>query len=100
MGATKRIKPRRLAEKLKRIRVELGFTLDELSEKLSSPDITLYRGTIHNYEGGDREPPLLVLLRYSRMANVYLEVLVDDEIDLPKRIPTKQKSEGMKLKTS
>lgn len=100
MGATKRIKPRRLAEKLKRIRVDLGLTLDELAEKLSNPDITLYRGTIHNYEGGDREPPLPVLLNYARLANVYLETLVDDEIDLPEKIPSRQKSEGVKLRTS
>ncbi len=96
MGATKRIKPQYLAKKLKRIRVELDMTLEELAEKLSSLNITLYRGTIHNYETGDREPPLPVLLQYSKLANVYLEVLVDDEIDLPKGIPSTKKSEGIK----
>ena len=29
------------------------------------------------------DPDLLTLLSYGRLANVYLDVLVDDELDLP-----------------
>jgi len=99
MGSTKRLKPQYLADKLKKIRVELGMTMDVLGEKLSNKSIAVYRGTIHNYESGEREPPLAVLLQYSRLANVYLEVLVDDEIDLPSKIPSAQKSQGIKMKS-
>ena len=95
MGSTKRVKPRHLAEKLKKVRIGLGLTLEILGEKLSSKEITIYRGTIHNYETGDREPPLTVLLRYSKLANVYLEVFVDDDLDLPTAIPSLKKSEGV-----
>ncbi len=98
MGATKRIKPQRLAEKLKKVRLDLGLTLEMLGEKLSNKEITIYRGTIHNYETGNREPPLLVLYQYSKLANVCLEVFVDDKIDLPAKIPSIKKSKGVSSK--
>jgi transcriptional regulator with XRE-family HTH domain len=96
MGATKRVKPENLPAKLKRIRSGLNMTLDEMAERLRTQSITLYRGTIHNYESGDREPPLTVLLQYSKLANVYLEVLVDDQLDLPEYLPSPKKSEGIR----
>ena len=34
-----------------------------------------------------REPSLLILLAYARVARVHLEVLVDDAVDLPARLP-------------
>jgi hypothetical protein len=39
--------------------------------------------SLSNWETGRREPDLLVLLRYSEVANVCLDVLVDDEFELP-----------------
>jgi hypothetical protein len=39
---------------------------------------------------------LPVLLRYARVSNVYLEVLVDDELDLPKKLPSPAKHKGLK----
>jgi transcriptional regulator with XRE-family HTH domain len=44
---------------------------------------------VSNYERGTREPPLQVLLRYARIAGVYVDVLIDDDLDLPSRLPTK-----------
>ena len=40
---------------------------------------------INNYQvrTRTRDPDLLTLLSYGRLANVYLDVLVDDEMDLP-----------------
>ncbi len=87
MGADKRVKPERLSEKLKYIRQNLGFTLEVMADKLRTPKMSLYRGTIHNYESGDREPPLPVLLRYARLANIYVELIIDDELELPKTLP-------------
>lgn len=87
MGTEIRIKPERLAEKLKQIRQVSGLTLEAMAEKVKTPKITLYRGTIHNYESGDREPPLAVLLQYARLANVYVEILIDDDLNLPARLP-------------
>lgn len=55
--------------------------------------------SISQYERGKIEPPIFVLLRYSEMANVWLEVLVRDELELPEKLPAKLKSEGVKGKT-
>lgn len=39
-----------------------------------------------------------MLLEYARIANVYLDALADDEVDLPEPLPANQKSEGLKIK--
>jgi hypothetical protein len=57
---------------------------------------TLFRSNISKYELGTGEPPLPVLLKYARVANVYLEVLVDDNLDLPAKLPCPRKHEGSK----
>jgi hypothetical protein len=44
---------------------------------------------------GSREPSLLVILNYARLANVYVDVLIDDELDLPEQIPSREKSCGI-----
>jgi hypothetical protein len=38
------------------------------------------------------------MLEYARIANVYLDVLADDELDLPEKLPASPKSEGVKRK--
>jgi hypothetical protein len=60
----------------------------------------LIQGAISAYELGNREPSLMVLLTYARIACVYLDVLVDDALDLPDRLPSKPKSEGHRSKKS
>lgn len=42
------------------------------------------------------EPPLKVRLRYAEAAGVYLEVLADDGLDLPERLPCVPKSHGVR----
>ncbi|HST52942.1 MAG TPA: hypothetical protein VLJ61_13100 [Pyrinomonadaceae bacterium] len=37
-----------------------------------------------------------MLLEYARIANVYVEVLIDDGLDLPARLPSPTKSEGVR----
>ena len=81
-----RPRPERLAEKLRQIRTLLNYTLEEMAQALAqvkkSPPT---KSHIHRFEVGVREPSLLVLLEYSRVAGVPLEILVDDGLDLPKR---------------
>lgn len=83
-----RPQPDRLAEKLRQIRTRLGYTLEEMAQALAkvkkSPPNKSY---IHRFEAGTREPSLLVLLEYSRVAGVPMESLVDDDLDLPERLP-------------
>lgn len=96
MGRAERAKPQRLAEKLRCIRRALNLTAEQMITRLDYPKLPLYRASITEYEKGRREPPLLILLQYARAANVLLEVLVDDSIDLPNQIPNKEKSLGIK----
>lgn len=79
-----RIKPEFLAEKLLAIRTELRLTQIELAEELSCEKIKLRKSDISRYESGTREPSLVVLLRYARLANVTMETLVDDKLALTK----------------
>jgi transcriptional regulator with XRE-family HTH domain len=97
MGST-RPRPARLAEKLLQIRNALGVSPTELLSRLGVGDKIDYT-TISKYELDKNEPPLEILLQYARIANVYMETLVDDELDLPERLPSRTKSEGIKRKT-
>lgn len=87
-----RPQPDHLAEKLRQIRNRLGYTLEEMAQALSqvkkSPP---NKSHIHRFEAGIREPSLLVLLQYSRVAKVPLEALVDDELELPQTTRAKRK---------
>lgn len=65
--------------------------------RLSDED-GLFRSSISGYELGTRLPPYNVLLAYARSVNIYVEVLIDDEIDLPRKLPSKIKSQGLKAK--
>src|SRR3712207_280609 len=87
MGRSRRPRPARLAAKLRQIRTGLGLTQEQMFEHLGETKTALYPGHISLYEGGQREPPLPVLLRYARIARVYVDVLIDDELDLPNKLP-------------
>lgn len=87
MGS-KRITPKRLAEKLKKIREDLKVTNEELIDRLNCPEIPLYRASITQYEKGQREPPLSVLLRYARLYGISVESLIDDGLDLSDKCPS------------
>lgn len=83
MGRKERTKPERLAEKLRTIRLNGDLTCEQMVERLNCPKISLYRASITEYEKGRREPPALILLAYARFADITVEVLIDDELDLP-----------------
>ena len=46
---------------------------------------------ISEFELGKNEPPLAVLLAYARVAGVCVDVLIDDDLDLPAKLPSKTK---------
>lgn len=99
MGSASRPKPVRLAGKLLRIRTALGLSQSEMLARLDEM-ANLFRSNISAYERGVREPPLPILLKYARAAGVWIDVLVDDELDLPEHLPVSPKSEGIKRKKS
>lgn len=92
MGRRERTKPQRMGEKLRVIREALELTAEEMIERLNYPEIPLHRASITEYEKGRREPPSLILLQYARAANIQVEILIDDKLDLPKNLPNKSKS--------
>ena len=91
MGRSNRQRPIRLATKLQTIRTQLGLTQEQMIEHLDCPQIPLYPASISQYEMGKREPPLLVLLQYAKVAGVSMEMLVDDALDLPDKLPAETK---------
>jgi transcriptional regulator with XRE-family HTH domain len=91
MGAKARPKPKRLAEKLLQIRQALGLSQNEMIARLG---VDLTQNRISDYELDMGEPPLPVLLRYARVAGICVDTLIDDELDLPTRLPAKPKHGG------
>jgi transcriptional regulator with XRE-family HTH domain len=88
MGTYPRLKQKRLPEKLRAIRDAFGISQNEMLKRLDAENLIEYN-RISEFESGKREPPLLILLKYARAANVSTDVLIDDELDLPDKLPSK-----------
>jgi transcriptional regulator with XRE-family HTH domain len=88
MGTKVRPRPTNLRHKLRQIRIELGLSQVKMIERLGFGD-SMHVARISEYEQGLREPSLHVLLAYGRVARVHLEQLIDDNLDLPARLPGK-----------
>jgi transcriptional regulator with XRE-family HTH domain len=95
MGTYPRLRQQRLPEKLWAIRDALGLSQTEMLKRLGAEELIEYN-RISEFESGKREPPLLILLSYARVANVWTDVLIDDELDLPDRLPSRAKSAGVR----
>lgn len=93
------LRPKRLGLKLAEIRRQLQLSQNELIHQFGFTDV-LVREEVSAFERGVRVPPLIVLLEYAKAANVYLEVIVDDALDLPKQIPCRAKHQGIKRTSS
>jgi transcriptional regulator with XRE-family HTH domain len=98
MGRNARGRPKRLAEKLLYIRQTFGLSQNDLIWRLGLSD-ELVQANVSLYERGQREPTLKELLKYARLANVYVDALIDDEIDLPEKLPPRRKSMGVRRKS-
>jgi transcriptional regulator with XRE-family HTH domain len=91
MGQRRRPRPKHLAAKLRRVRSLLELTQEQMAQRLSHIESPPQPGHISEFEQGKREPSLLYLLAVARLANLSLEVLVDDEMKLPNRLPTRSR---------
>jgi DNA-binding XRE family transcriptional regulator len=80
VGRSRRNKSLKLSHKLLTIRKRLGMSQTEMARSLQ---LTVHYSAVSNFELGTREPDLLVVLRYARLADVPMESLIDDEISLP-----------------
>ncbi len=83
MGTNKAERPKRLTEKLRRIRLKLGLSQVGMAEALEKFDVKMYPGYVGSYETNARVPSYPVVLAYARLARVSVEQIIDDELDLP-----------------
>jgi transcriptional regulator with XRE-family HTH domain len=95
MGARPRLRQKRLPEKLRAIRDALGISQSEMLRRLGAEELIDY-SRISEFETGKGEPPLRILLQYARVANVWADVLIDDDLDLPDKMPSAKKHEGVR----
>jgi transcriptional regulator with XRE-family HTH domain len=80
MGRSRRNKPLKLSHKLLAIRKHLQLSQTQMAKAL---ELTVHYSAVSNFELGTREPDLLIVLRYARLAGISMETIVDDGIDLP-----------------
>ena len=90
MGVRPRQRPKRLPEKLLAIRTALEVSQVQMVNRLDAEG-AIVPGQISEFETGKREPSLIILLQYARVAGVCVDVLIDDEQDLPANLPAKPK---------
>lgn len=94
MGKGKRERPIRLGNKLAEIRRKLALSQNAMLRHLGLND-KLTREELSAYERGVREPTLLTLLKYAQIAGIYVDVLIDDDVELPEKLPCVPKREGI-----
>lgn len=88
MGRKARLRPERLAEKLRQVRLALGLSQTELLNRLG---FDIHYSRVSEYELGKNEPPLPILLRYAEIAGVCVDLLINDNLDIPEKLPAKPK---------
>lgn len=87
-GSRRRPVPKLLAKKLKQLRAERGWTQEDMAKRLgemmksrssaSPPDGAM----ISRFERGEREPNLIVLHAYAKVAHVTVDIFIDDRFTL------------------
>ena len=78
MGRQRRPTPRLLANKLKRIREELGIGQAEMAKRLAGGPSQPDGAMVSRYERGEREPNLFVIVAYCKAAGIPADCLIDD----------------------
>ena len=74
-----RPRPKLLASKLFTIRQELGLSQPQIAKRLGIQEYT----NVSKYERDVNEPSLMIVLAYARLAEIPVEYLIDDALDLP-----------------
>jgi hypothetical protein len=67
---------------------DLGIPQAEMFERLGNTGTRLYIGHIDDYEKDRCVPTLHVVLAYARVVGIPMELIVDDVLDLPERLPS------------
>ena len=90
MGKSARQRPANLGDKLLKIRSSLNLSQAQMLKRLGLGGV-LFRSAISGYELGKREPSLPVLLAYAKLAGVWVDLLIDDDLELPQKLPGTQR---------
>lgn len=79
MGRTRRPQPKKLKTKLRKIRLTLEFTQDEMAKQLrkAGAERALHSGYVADFESGKREPSLFVILAYAKLIGSSTDVLIE-----------------------
>lgn len=85
--------PERIGDKLRKIRRALHLSQKGMVKALGFEG-ELIQGHISTYERKNKRriPPLGVVLQYARLARIPVEVLIDDNLDLPAKIPADEEN--------
>ena len=75
----KRPVPKRLAKKPLQIRMKLDMSQSEMVKALNYKASPLRPAQISQFESGRREPSLMLLLAYAKLAGISTDVLIDDK---------------------
>jgi transcriptional regulator with XRE-family HTH domain len=78
----RRAMPKKLGKKMRQIREGLGMSQREIVKALNYKDAPLRGSQISQYESGQREPTMMLVLAYGRLAKVSVESLIDDKMKL------------------
>jgi transcriptional regulator with XRE-family HTH domain len=99
MGKAPGYKPKQLGQKIVEIRRKLGLSQNGLIRYLGLTE-ELFQGDVSAFELGNRVPDLRTLLLLAKAVGVFVDVLIDDELELPQKLPASPKSEGIRRKKS
>jgi transcriptional regulator with XRE-family HTH domain len=69
----------------------MGLTQEAMVKLLDLPPVVT-QSTLSAYERNAKLPPYFVLARYGDVANIWIDVLVRDSLDLPTRLPSMRKT--------
>ena len=74
--------PKNLPKKLKEIRLKAGLSKTAIIKTLNYKALPLYPSHISQFERGERQPPLLLVMAYAELGGTCMSVLADDELSL------------------
>jgi len=76
----RRAMPKKLGRKMRQIREGLGISQRQIVDALNYTATPLRASQISQYENGQREPTMMLVLAYARLAGVSTDVLIDDKM--------------------
>jgi transcriptional regulator with XRE-family HTH domain len=74
--------PKKLGKKMRQIRERLGMSQRQIVDALGYKATPLRASQISQYEQGQREPTMMLVLAYARLAGISTDVLIDDKMKL------------------